>query len=191
MKIVIRLVLFLMSLGLLFLLYSSIKEPILFQTHYDKRSKEVINKLKDIRKAQKYYRSITDTFAPSFESLEQVLANEKFEIIQVTGDRDAIDAEVHYDTIWVNANDSMKTIGLDYKNLRSVPNTDNKTFEMFSGMINQQGVDIPVVEVSATWKDFMGEYGDIKYAKYDQNYDPSEKIKFGSRTKANLSGNWE
>ena len=192
MKIIIHLVLFLVSLGLLYAVYSTIKEPIQFQTHYKTRSKAVVDKLKDIRTAQKLYRTITDTFATNFDDLERVLTTGRFEIIQVTGDRDAVGAEVSYDTLYVPAKDSIAAIGLNVKNLAKVPFSNGKKFDIYAAQIDQQGVTIPVVEVSTQWGDFMGkEYRKKKYAKYDKNYSPTNKLKFGSRRKANLAGNWE
>jgi len=191
MKTVIHLLLFLVSLGLMYALYSTIKEPIQFKNQYNKRSEAVVTKLKDIRIAQKLYRTITDTFAESFTDLENVLSTGRFEIIQVHGDRDAIGSQVTYDTLFVAAKDSIASLGLNIKELKSVPFTDNKQFDIFAGKIDQQGIIIPVVEVSAKWGDFMGEFGDPKYKKYDKKFSPKNKIKFGSRSKANLSGNWE
>ena len=191
MKTVIHLLLFLVSLGLMYALYSTIKEPIQFKNQYNKRSEAVVTKLKDIRIAQKLYRTITDTFAESFTDLENVLSTGRFEIIQVHGDRDAIGSQVTYDTLFVAAKDSIASLGLNIKELKSVPFTDNKQFDIFAGKIDQQGIIIPVVEVSAKWGDFMGEFGDPKYKKYDKKFSPENKIKFGSRSKANLSGNWE
>ncbi len=192
MKTVIHLLLFLISLGLLYALYSTIKEPIQFQTQYNKRSKAVVEKLKDIRTAQKLYRTITDTFATNFSDLEKVLTTGKFEIIQVKGDRDALDAQVTYDTIYIPAKDSIAAIGLDVMHLKEVPYSNGKEFEIFAGKIDQQGITIPVLEVSTKWGDFMGqEYGQKKYAKYNRKYSPTNRLKFGSRSKANLSGNWE
>lgn len=191
MKIVIHLILFLVSLGLMYALYSTIKEPIQFKTHYKKRSDAVVDKLKDIRTAQKLYRTITDTFATNFGDLENVLTTGQFEIVQVTGDRDAIGAVVSYDTIYIAAKDSLAAIELDVKSLRKVPFSENKQFEIYASQVDQQGITIPVVEVSAKWGEFMGEYGTAYYSKYDRNYAPSNRLKFGSRSKANLSGNWE
>ncbi len=191
MKTIIHLLLFLVSLGLMYALYSTIKEPIQFKTQYSKRSEAVVNKLKDIRTAQKLYRTITDTFADNFADLEKVLTTGRFEIIQVQGDRDEIGAQVTYDTIYVAAKDSLASLHLDVKSLKSVPFTNNKEFEIYAGKVDQQGITIPVVEVSAKWGDFMGEYGDPKYKKYDKKFSPTNRLKFGSRRKANLSGNWE
>jgi len=191
MKTVIHLLLFLVSLGLMYALYSTIKEPIQFKSQYDRRSKVVVEKLKDIRTAQKLYRTITDTFANNFDDLERVLTTGRFEIIQVHGDRDALGTQVTYDTIYVAAKDSIAALNLDVKSLRSVPFADNKEFDIYAAKIDQQGITIPVVEVSAKWGDFMGEYGDPKYKKYNKKFSPTNLLKFGSRRKANLSGNWE
>ena len=50
---------------------------------------------------------------------------------------------------------------------------------------------VDVVEVGIAYKDFMGDFGDAKYKKYDNLYDPGKKIKFGSLSKPILTGSWE
>ena len=191
MKIVIHLILFLVSLGLMYAVYSTIKEPIQFKTQYNKRSMAVVDKLKDIRTAQKLYRGVTDTFATNFDDLENVLTTGQFEIVQVTGDRDVLGSVVSYDTLYIAAKDSLAAIKLDVKSLRKVPFSENKQFEIYASQVDQQGITIPVVEVSTKWGEFMGDYGTAYYSKYNRNYSPSNSLKFGSRRKANLSGNWE
>jgi hypothetical protein len=37
----------------------------------------------------------------------------------------------------------------------------------------------------------MGIYGDKKFQRYDQTYDPSKPIKFGDLSKPTLSGSWQ
>ncbi len=192
MRVVIHLILALVAAGLVFAIYGTIREPIRFRKEYRIRKQAVVEKLKDIRTAEKLYRGITDTFAGSFDDLKRVLSTEKFRILQVIGDRDALDAgEVKYDTLYVSAVDSLKSLGLSLEGIEKVPYSGGKVFDVYAGKVNQQGIEVPVVEVSTTYKDFMGEYGKKTYKKYDPNYDPDARLKFGSRTKLNLSGNWE
>ncbi|NNE27785.1 MAG: hypothetical protein HKN09_13145 [Saprospiraceae bacterium] len=54
-----------------------------------------------------------------------------------------------------------------------------------------QSTLVSVVEVGTRWKEFMGEYGSIRYAKYDNSYDPNRMLKFGDMSAPNLTGNWE
>lgn len=191
MKIVIRLVLVLLSLGLFYALYSTIKEPIIFRKEYSSRKEAVVEKLKDVRTAQKLYKTITDTFATNFKDLERVLTTGRFLIVQASGDRDAINAVISYDTLYIAAKDSIKTLRLNVADLHSIPFSDGKMFNIYASEIEQQGYMIPVVEVSSTYSEFMGEWAKPYFAKYDENYDPSNIVKFGSRIKSNLSGNWE
>lgn len=99
--------------------------------------------------------------------------------------------KVTYDTIFVAAKDSLKTLGLNVKGLSEVPFSNGKEFKMTAGIIDQQGYEVPTLEVSARYSEFMGKYASPYFAKYDERYDPKDLIKFGSRVKANLAGNWE
>ena len=38
--------------------------------------------------------------------------------------------------------------------------------------------------------DFMGEFADPKYKKYDAYYDPEKALKFGDMNSPNTNGNW-
>lgn len=183
-----------LAAAMAYLLYKSIEEPIAFADFRTSRKAVVVKKLETIRKAQEMYRDITDEFAPTFDTLQQVLTEGKFIIINVNGDPDDpnFNGVLTYDTTFISALDSTKALGIDLADLRYVPFTDNKVeFDIDAQVVQYQSTEVPVVQVGTPWKNFMGEYADPRFASYDRKYIPSKAIKFGDLSKPNLSGNWE
>lgn len=193
MRLLINAILILLVAGLVLVLVGSIQEPINFKNEKQKRERAVIDKLMTIRNAQELYRSIKEEFAPDFETLKKVLETENFAIIKVIGDPDdpTFTGEITYDTSYAPAIDSVRALGINLDSLHYVPYGNGASFEMKADTITYQSTLVPVLEVGAKRKVFMGKYASSKYAKYDQNYDPEKPVKFGNMTAPNLSGNWE
>ena len=194
MRILFNVLFLVLALVLGYLLYASIKEPIAFENFRSERKATLVSKLETIRQTQEMYRDITGEFAADFDTLSEVLTNENFKIIRVIGDPDDpnFTGEITYDTILRPAFDSIKALDIDLKTLRYVPYTDNKVeFDIEADVVEYQSTKVPVVQVGTPWKTFMGEYGDPRFAQYDQKYKPNTAIKFGDLNKPNLSGNWE
>lgn len=182
-----------LALVLAWLLYRSIEEPINFADQRAIREDAVAEKLKEIRTAQEMYRDITGLFAPNFDTLKQVLREGEFTEVRIVGDPDDpdFDPTTAYDTTYSPAIDSVNAVGIDLDNLEFVPYTDNKTFEIAADTIDYQSTKVAVVQVGIPRKEFMDRYGDERFKRYDQMYDPNKPIKFGDLSKPTLSGNWE
>lgn len=188
--------LFLMAIValLVWVLIDSIREPIKFQAEKDKRKTAVVDRLVQIRNAQELYRDVTGQFAPRFDTLVQVLQEGKIQRISVFGDPDATDGSadaIRYDTTYEAAMVSVEKLGINLDSLSYVPFSNNATFEIWADTLTYQSTLVNVVEVGTTWKDFMGPFADARYRKYDDNYDPAARLKFGDRLAPNTSGNWE
>ncbi|MCB0689613.1 MAG: hypothetical protein KDC53_23900 [Saprospiraceae bacterium] len=194
MKLVINLLLFALIGGLAYLLVYSIQEPIKFKAEKDKRQNAVIDKLITIRKMQEFYRDIKGgEFAPSFDSLSYTLKTGDFRNIKVVGDPDDpnFSGKITYDTTYIPAIDTIEALGINLDSLAYVPYTDGIKFEIQADTLTYQSTLVNVVQVGVPIKSFMGQYGDPKYARYDNSYKPNNLIKFGDMTKPNLAGNWE
>lgn len=176
-----------------YLLYKSIEEPITFADEFNERRDAVAAKLDTIRTTQEMFRDITGQFAHSFDTLRQVLRNEDFAEVRITGDPDdpTFDPETAYDTIYRPAIDSVRGMGIDLDRLEYIPYTENETFEIAADTITYQSTNVAVVQVGTSYETFMGPYADERFKRYDQRYNPSAPIKFGDLNKPSLSGNWE
>ncbi len=179
---------------LAFLLYKSIEEPIAFNAERSTRIDAVSAKLEMIRSAQEVYRDITGAYAPDFDTLKQVLMEGRLMSIRVVGDPDDpnFTGEITYDTSYIAARDTIGGLGIVLDDLEVVPYTDGKVnFDIDAKMIEYQSTNVAVVQVGVRQKEFMGQYADARYQRYDQTYEPNAPIKFGDLTKPTLAGSWQ
>ncbi|MFK8165360.1 MAG: hypothetical protein AB8H12_23135 [Lewinella sp.] len=178
---------------LAFLLYKSIEEPIAFNSERAVRTDAVSGKLEMIRSAQELYRDITGEYAPTFDTLKQVMREGQLLSIRVVGDADAVDGgAVTYDTTYIPAKDTFPGLGIVLEEMEVVPFTDGKVnFDIDAKIIEYQSTNVPVVQVGVRQKEFMGLYADQKFQRYDQTYDPNIPIKFGDLNKPTISGSWQ
>lgn len=193
MRLVINLILVVVIIGLVWVLIQSIREPIAFKAAKDRREQAVIDKLREVRRAQEAFRDIKGGFAPTFDSLKYVLENDSFRIVQVYGDPDdpTFTGEIIYDTLFVPARDSIIAMGINLDSLQYVPYSNGETFEIQADTLTYQSTLVNVVEVGVRRQAFMGPWADPRFSRYDRGYDPNSVIKFGNMNAPNLSGNWE
>ena len=193
MRILINLVLIAIVAALVWMLISSIREPIAFNNEKVIRERAVVEKLTTIRDMQELFRNIKGGFAPSFDSLKTVLTTDSFSIISVIGDPDDpnFTGEITYDTLRMPAADSIQSLGVNLDSIRYVPFGGGAQFEVKADTITYQSTNVPVVEVGIRRNVFMGPYADKRFSRYDQKYNPNSVIKFGDMNAPKLSGNWE
>ncbi|MEO1516409.1 MAG: hypothetical protein AAFV95_15400 [Bacteroidota bacterium] len=180
---------------LVWMLVSSIQEPIAFKAAKEARHSVVEERLKKIRSAQELHREITGKFAGDFDSLSYVIRTGKVQIISVYGNPDDPDSDgtdIRYDTTYVAAMKKIEELEIgNLDSLRYVPFGDGATFSIQADTLTYQSTLVNVVEVGTPTKIFMGKYKDPYYSRYDNSYDPEKVIKFGNMGAPNLSGNWE
>ena len=193
MRLIINILLVLGILLGIYLLYTSIQEPIAFNAEKAKRETAVIEKLSRIRQAQEMYRAITGHYAGNFDTLAYVLQNGKFMIIQAFGNPDdpTNTEKIRRDTLFKSAKDSINLLGWNVDSLRYVPYGGGQFFNIQADTMTYQSTLVDVVEVGVARKVFMGKFGDKRFAKYDDGYDPEALVKFGNMFAPNTAGNWE
>ncbi|MBK8699945.1 MAG: hypothetical protein IPN29_10615 [Saprospiraceae bacterium] len=193
MKVFINLVLTALIFLLIYMIYSSIREPIAFQEEKGRRVDVVIARLKQIKVSQEIYRSIKGTFAGNFEELTSVLKEGKIPFEKIESDPADPTNEDKFirTTSYSPAYDSIQAMGINLDSLALVPFTNGQKFEIAADTIDYQSTKVPVVQVGTKWKVFMGPFGDPKYKKYDKYFDPEKMLKFGDLTAPSLNGNWE
>ena len=194
MRLIINLVLLAIVAALVYVLVDSIREPIAFKNERDKREDAVVDRLRDLRRGQEIYRTITGgEFASNWDDFKKELSTGRIPFVKVIGDPDDPDfvGNVTYDTSYTNAADSVKALGWDLNEMVLIPFGNGKTFDVQADTISYQKTIVNVVEVGTKRSAFMGKYADVKYKRYDARYDPNSVIKFGDMNKPNTSGNWE
>ena len=98
-KIIIEVLLAALVVGLVYLLYSNIMQPVNFNREKASRQAVAVQRLKDIRTLQVAYKSVTGKFNSSIDSLKQFYENGKMDIVMQIGSMDDSVAVANTDAI--------------------------------------------------------------------------------------------
>jgi hypothetical protein len=197
-----------LSIYLGYILIFSIYGKINFNKIKEKRYKVVIENLKDIRDAELAHRTVTGQFQPNWDSLVKFIETEKFTITQ-RRDSTIIDKEltrlygvdttkeiVIIDTLdFVSVKDSLFGADLRYKTMMNIPTLDDgQKFELKAGLLNQNGVNVPVFEASVSKKILLFDQ-DENFVQLESEVKSVEGVngptlKVGSMDEINTNGNW-
>ena len=186
-----------------YMLYSSLKAPIVFTENFNSRSEEVIQKLKDIRVIQRAYKVKNGTYSDDFNELISFVKNDSliYEVASGSADDSLAVAEGRVTSyeISVAACDTLfsgRTINFD--EIAIIPHSGGKKFDL--GVVNlttESGVEVNVFEAKAEYKLFLSTIPNSKqdlinlYDKKDTE-GRYQGLKVGSLEKANNdAGNWE
>lgn len=196
---------------LCYIIYKQISTPIRFEEEMKTRKAQVIDRIKDIRTAQRAYKSKYQHFTASFDSLEAFVLNDTLELERKIVDEDDSVAMAmlkkagrknveKFKVAVIDTIFSPKRLSRqDVENLRYVPGTDDKAqYIMEAGIITTESkVVIPVVEVRAPYKMFLDTvvYRQEIINQIDDdvnNFNRYPGVKFGSMESGNNeAGNWE
>ena len=178
MKKLFQIILAVAIVGLVYVIYVQISTPIRFDKETKAKKAQVIDRIKDIRTAQRAFKSKYQHFTASFDSLSAFVLTDTLELERKIVDED----------------DSA-----DVENFRFIPGTGNKAqFIMEAGIITTESkVVIPVVECRAPYKAFLDTVAYrqevINLIDEEQNnFNRYPGVKFGSMDSGNNeAGNWE
>jgi hypothetical protein len=211
MKIALQAFLWILSIFFSYQIYNSIMGPIDFNKVRDQRYAKVINRLKEIRKAQIAFKDVNGKYSKSFDTLIKFIDEGFFTLIEkrdssyLQYDRtyriDMLKEVVVIDTLGtVNVKDSLFKYNNDYVNMAKIPidgveaqfSIDADKIEKNSGGTISYYVDVFEVKVSKT------------IILYDQNKDLLKQenetisvdgvngpdIILGSMINVSINGNW-
>ena len=171
-KRIIQIVLAVVIVCLIYVIYKQISTPIIFAKEKAAREARVIDRIKDIRTAERSFKTKYNRFTGDFEK------------------------------VWVHVIDTIftpkKLTAEQVRNLRYVPGTNNQTeFELEAGLVTTESkVVIPVVECRIPYKMFLDT---VRFRQevinlvddQENNFSNYGGIKFGSMEKGNNeAGNW-
>jgi len=211
MKRLLQLLLAVVIVVLVYIIYGQISTPIRFEEEKARKEALVIERIKDIRTAQRAYKSKYQRFTSSFDSLADFVLHDSIVLERKIVDEDDSVAMAqlkksgrkNVEKFNVAAIDTIfapkKLTEQDVLNLRYIPGTDNKAqYIMEAGtIVTESKVEIPVVECRAPYKMFLDT---VAYRQEfinlvdDQvnNFNRYPGIKFGSMEGGNNeAGNWE
>ena len=191
-----------------YITFMSIYGEIQFNQLKEKRYKVVIENLKDIRDSELAHRTVTGQFEGNWDSLVKFIETEKFTITQ-RRDSTVIDKEltriygvdttkdiVIIDTLgFVPVKDSLFRADSRYKTMMNIPTlNDGQKFELKAGLLEQNGVNIPVFEASVSKKILLFDQDD-NLVDLESEVKSVEGVngptlKVGSMDEVNTNGNW-
>jgi len=199
----------LVIVALIYVIADMIHTPLKFEQQLKERNAEVIVKLKDIRAAERAYKSKYQRFTNDFDSLINFILNDSLEMERKLVDEDDSVAMAQLkkqkkqniekynlaviDTIFNPRKLSKEQI----ENLRFIPHTNNMEFILESGEVDKGNVKVPVVECRAPYKAYLDtvEFRQNVINLIDDkvnNFGQYAGLKFGSMEGSNNgAGNWE
>lgn len=200
MKTVIQIILVAAVVGLSYVVYQQIMSPLKFIDTQAMREKEVIQRMKDIRSAQRAYKSSHGVYAKSMDSLIDFVLNDSltFEVKFGSEDDSLAKAKGEVKTIKIKMAvlDTVFTHGFDAKKLRYIPFSNNEEIIMDADTIRTESkVLVPVFEAKAPYKAFLSDLDKqelINLIDRRKAIDKYAGVKVGSIEAAtNDAGNWE
>jgi|TARA_B100000809_G_scaffold217615_1_gene223886 hypothetical protein len=199
----IALILIPLNIILAYFVYNSINSEVEFQKLAKVRIAENIQKLKDIRAVQISYKNKYKGFSDDFDSLLVFMNYDSVAVVKSEGEApdsltelQAVQAGlISRDTIYIAAKSHIfnedylttrnEKFPLNIEQLRYIPYTADKSYEIDAGSVEKGEVIVQVFEVSA-------KYGDVLIGLDAENkkYDLSSFLRVGSMSEASLNGNW-
>ena len=194
-----------------YLIIESIMEPIRFNQEVEVREQATIDRLIDIREAQKAYKDIYKRYTGSFDTLKSFLDTGSFAVVKAIGEipeewldemgfekareRALNEGVISRETTHVPVLDSLLGAGYNTDSLKLVPFTEGVTFFIESGeILTSSNLIVQVVEVSAMYDDLLNGMDRqliVNYKDERMKIVGFEGVKFGSMEEGTLTGNWE
>ena len=194
-----------------YLIVESIMEPIRFNQDVEIRESATIERLVNIREAQKAYKDIYKQYTGSFDTLISFLDTSSFQVVKAIGDipeewleemgferarlKALADGIISRDITHVPVLDSLFGKGFNSDSLQYVPFTEGVTFSMESGeILTSSNLTVQVVEASVMYDDLLNGLDRQLIANYKDERMKIvgfEGVKFGSMEEGTLTGNWE
>ena len=205
MKKVIQIVLAIVIVGLAFVLYRQLTIPIKFNKEVEVRSAAVIERIKDIRTAERAYKQMKQVYTGSFDSLINFVLNDSMVYEKSFGSADDSVAVakglVRRDTFKVAVIDTIfgakKMTPEMVKEIRYIPYSDEQEYVLNAGALEtESGVTVQVFECRAPYKAYLADLNRQELINLIDERENTFKdypgIKVGSMTSAtNDAGNWE
>ncbi|MFO7935912.1 MAG: hypothetical protein R6U78_17745 [Bacteroidales bacterium] len=211
MRKVIQVLFALIIIGLGYLIVESIMEPIRFQNEVTQRERATIDRLIDIREAQKAYKDVYKRYTASFDTLIDFLRSDSFTITRAIGtipeewleeygleearQRAINERIIVRETTKISVKDSLFGKDFAVDSLQYVPYTEGATFQMESSEIQTtSNLNVQVVEVSVHYDSLlqgMDEQLVVNYKDEREKITGYQGVKFGSLEEGTLTGNWE
>ena len=211
MKKIAQILLAVVIIAFVYVIYQQISTPIRFENEMKSKSAQVIERIKDIRTAERAYKSKYQKFTANWDTLANFILNETLEMERKLVDEDDSvglallkkQGKKNVEKFTVAVIDTIfspkKLTKEEILNMRYIPTTNNQAeFILEAGQITTESkIVIPVVECRAPYIKFLDTitYRQEIINKIDDdvnNFNRYPGIKFGSMEAGNNeAGNWE
>lgn len=211
MKKIAQILLAVVIVAFVYIIYQQISTPIRFENEMKSKSAQVIERIKDIRTAERAYKSKYQKFTANWDTLANFILNETLEMERKLVDEDDSvglallkkQGKKNVEKFTVAVIDTIfspkKLTKEEILNMRYIPTTNNQAeFILEAGQITTESkIVIPVVECRAPYIKFLDTitYRQEIINKIDDdvnNFNRYPGIKFGSMDAGNNeAGNWE
>ena len=207
MKLGIQVVLWIASIFFAYKIYDAISGPIRFNQVKNERYAKVIDRMKDIRKAQIAHKDVKGVYANNFDSLVKFIGEGIFTLVEkrdssyLEYDRtyriDMLREVVVIDTLgFVPVKDSLFRESDQYKQMAFVPiqGIQDSMFKIKAEVINKNGYKVPVFEVKISKNTLLFDQNEdfVKQENETVSVDGvnGSEIILGSLSNVSTNGNW-
>ena len=197
---IINIALALIALLLVYLVYRSISEPVVFENIRKERELKVVQNLKDIRNTQTLFKQTYNRYTADFDSLIEYIKTGKLPVVNIVADpNDTTFTKTINDTVgYIAVVDSLFKNRDNFKveNLRYVPFSENESvpFELQAGFITRGGLKVAVFEAKTPYSVYLWDLDHQRVNNLRAEQEDLEKyagMKVGSMDEPSLNGNWE
>ncbi len=195
---ILKIVLAVVVIVLGYLLYSSIMKPIRFQEELNRRNSHIVDKLKDIRTAQTFFKQFNNRYTSNFDSLFDFLRNGKIPVVKMIPDpTDTTFTRSINDTIgFIPIADSLysKRVNFKLEEMAIIPFSEGRKFEIKTDKIDKGGTIVSVIEILVPYEYYLYDLDKqdvVNLSERQKGINRYPGIKMGSLTEASTDGNWE
>ena len=188
----------LVAILLAYLVFDSIRQPVVFENVRKEREVQVVQSLKDIRSTQTLFKQTYNRFTGDFDSLAEYIKNGQLPVVNIVADpNDTTFTKTINDTVgFVSVYDSLfaKRDNFDINSLRVVPFSQGDVFEMQAGYILRGGLKVAVFEAKTPYKSYLWDLDQQRVNNLRAEMEDLSKyagLKVGSMDEPSLNGNWE
>ena len=204
-KVIIQIVLALTIIVLCYVLVNEIAKPVRFAQTKNSRESAIIERLKDIRTAQRAYKQVHQKYTGSFDTLVNFVLTESLPFKKSIGSKDdslavakgLVKEEVFYVPVIDTIFSPKKLLPEQIRSFEFIPHgLNNAKFYLDAGMFTTESkVVVPVFEARAPYKLYLGDLDPQELRNLVDDREKLDKypgLKVGALDKAtNDEGNWE
>lgn len=188
----------LVAILLAYLVFDSIRQPVVFADKCRERELKVVQSLKDIRSTQTLFKQTYNRYTADFDTLIEYVKTGMLPVVNMVADpNDTTFTKTINDTVgYIKVIDSLfsKRDDFDINSLRIVPFSQNVPFEMEAGYITRGGLKVAVFEAKTPYNVYLWDLDPQRVNNRRAEVEDLNKyagMKVGSMDEASLSGNWE